>query len=107
MADSTQRFSDRVQYYVRSRPEYPLAFYEFLHNDLGLTPDKVVADIGSGTGISTRPLLELGNLVYAVEPNAPMRAAAEELLGHHKNFHSLAATAESTTLPDASVDLVL
>jgi SAM-dependent methyltransferase len=103
----TTRFSDRVEHYVRSRPDYPRAFYEFLRTDLGLTPNSVVADIGSGTGISTRPLLENGNVVYGIEPNGPMRLAAERLLASFANFRSLDATAETTTLPDASMDLIL
>jgi hypothetical protein len=45
-ADSTQRFSDRVDHYVRSRPNYPDEFYDFLWGELGLTRDGVVADIG-------------------------------------------------------------
>jgi SAM-dependent methyltransferase len=105
--DATNRFSDRVEHYVRSRPEYPRAFYAFLRDDLGLTPAWVVADVGSGTGISTRPLLENGNVVYGVEPNAPMRQAAERLLSDLPAFRSLDAVAEATTLPPASVDLIL
>ena len=106
-ADPTQRFSDRVAHYVRSRPSYPEAFYAFLREDLGLTPASVVADIGSGTGISAAPLLESGHTLYAIEPNAPMRQAAEARLSTFPNFHSINATAEATTLADASVDLVL
>jgi SAM-dependent methyltransferase len=106
-ADSTQRFSDRVEHYVRSRPSYPTAFYDFLDDDLRLPSPMTVADIGSGTGISTKPLLERGHTVHAIEPNAPMRAAAEKLLSHHRTFHSINATAESTNLPAASVDLIL
>jgi SAM-dependent methyltransferase len=106
-ADSTQRFSDRVEHYVRSRPNYPDAFYEFLWTELGLTPDGAVADIGSGTGISARPLLAKGNTVYGIEPNGPMRQAAERGLAGYANFRSIDATAEATTLPAASVDLIL
>src|SRR5690349_7623591 len=98
MTASTQRFSDRVEYYVRSRPSYPTEFYDFLDRDLKLPKPATIADIGSGTGISAAPLLQRGHIVYAIEPNAPMRAAAENLLGQHGNFHSLATTAESTTL---------
>jgi SAM-dependent methyltransferase len=105
--DPTHRFSDRVEHYVRSRPDYPRAFYDFLHTDLALAPNAAIADVGSGTGISARPLLEAGHTVYGIEPNAPMRQAAERLLGTFSNFRSADATAESTTLPDASVDLVL
>jgi len=65
-----------------------------------------VADIGAGTGIFTKRLLERGHQVFAVEPNAAMREAAEQQLGGHRGFRSLNGCAESTGLPDASVDLV-
>jgi SAM-dependent methyltransferase len=105
--DHTRRFSDRVQHYVRSRPDYPRAFYTFLQTDLGLTRDWAIADIGSGTGISARPLLESGNTVYGIEPNGPMRQAAGQYLAAFPHFKSLDATAEATTLPDHSIDLIL
>jgi SAM-dependent methyltransferase len=72
-----------------------------------LTSEVLVADVGSGTGISTQPFLDAGNIVYAVEPNAEMRRAAERLLGHDPKFRSVAATAESTTLEPHSIDLVI
>ncbi len=50
MTDSTQRFSNRVEAYIRSRPGYPAALLERLREACGLTPDAVVADVGSGTG---------------------------------------------------------
>src|SRR3954463_2968222 len=96
MPSSTERFSDRVTHYVRSRPSYPPAFYDFLENDLNLPSPMQVVDVGSGTGISAKPLLDRGHTVHAIEPNAPMRQAAEQLLSHHPTFHSINATAEST-----------
>ena len=71
--DSTQRFSSRVGNYVRYRPGYPSAVLDLLKNECGLTPASVIADIASGTGIFTRMLLENGNRVFGVEPNAEMR----------------------------------
>src|SRR5690242_14365495 len=105
--DSTQRFSDRVENYVRARPSYPDAFFDFLRSEIGLTSDWAVADIGSGTGISAGPLLKNGNTVCGIEPNAPMRQAAERLLAAYPRFRSVDATAEATSLPDGSVDLAL
>jgi ubiquinone/menaquinone biosynthesis C-methylase UbiE len=67
----------------------------------------VAADIGSGTGIMSRLLLERGVAVYAVEPNAEMRAAAERSLGGYQGFRSVAADAGDTTLEDQSADLVV
>jgi ubiquinone/menaquinone biosynthesis C-methylase UbiE len=105
--DATTRFSDRVEHYIKSRPHYPPALLEFMRDRLGFTPGHVVADVGSGTGILTEMLLKHGNVVYAVEPNEPMRRAAEQLLaGRYPNFRSIAGTAEATTLRDRSVDFV-
>ena len=78
---STERFSDRVEDYVKYRPHYPAGVLAFLADHYGFAPSWNVADIGSGTGISTEPFLAAGNRVYAVEPNDDMRHKAEELLG--------------------------
>jgi len=102
--DSTARFSNRVENYIRYRPGYPQGVLEVLRDECGLTSGSVIADIASGTGIFTRILLENGNKVFAVEPNREMREAAERLLAAHPNFISIAATAEETTLATQSVD---
>jgi SAM-dependent methyltransferase len=104
--DPTTRFSDRVESYVRARPGYPAAVLDAIEADTGLTAPLSVADVGSGPGIFTRLLLEKGHTVYAVEPNAPMRQAAEKASGDVPRFHSVDGRAEATTLPDGSVDLV-
>jgi SAM-dependent methyltransferase len=103
---STSRFSDRVSNYVRYRPGYPAEVLELLHIECGLSPAHVVADIASGTGAFTRLLLENGNRVLAVEPNAAMREAGDELLGGFANLRSIAGSAEQTGLPSTSVDFV-
>ena len=106
MSSPTERFSNRVASYVAARPRYPVAVIDFLAARCDLTPQTVVADVGSGTGIFTQLLLAAGCQVFAVEPNAAMRAAAEEALDGVPNFVSVAATAEATTLSDGAVDLV-
>ena len=67
----------------------------------------VIADLGSGTGISAEYFLRHGNTVYGVEPNDPMREAAQDLLARFDRFHSVSGSAEATTLPSASVDRVV
>ena len=104
--DATQRFSSRVDNYVRYRPGYPPEVLELLKSECGLTPDSVIADIASGTGIFTRMLAENGNRVFGVEPNDEMRRAGERLLESYSGFTSIAGTAEATTLPDDSMDIV-
>jgi SAM-dependent methyltransferase len=105
-SNATVRFSNRVENYVRYRPGYPPEVLRALKTECGLSARHAIADIASGTGIWTRMLLENGNPVYGVEPNAEMRAAGERLLAGFPNFTSVAGTAEATTLPDHSVDFV-
>jgi SAM-dependent methyltransferase len=106
MIDSTQRFSSRVENYIKYRPGYPSAILDLLQAKCGLTGASVVADIGSGTGILTELFLRNGNPVFAVEPNREMREAAERLLGKYPNFTSISGTAETTTLENQSVDFI-
>lgn len=102
----TERFTDRVDDYVRYRPTYPVAVLETLRADCGLTPRHTIADVGSGTGLLATLFLQNGNLVYGVEPNDAMRAAGETLLAGYDNFTSVAATAEATALASSSVDFI-
>jgi SAM-dependent methyltransferase len=106
MSDSKERFSDRVENYIRYRPSYPPEVLELLRSGCGLTPQSVVADIGSGTGILSQLFLRDDNRVFGVEPNAEMRSAGERLLGEYKTFTSVPGSAEQTTLADATVDLI-
>jgi len=103
----TERFSSRVADYVRHRPSYPSAAISLLQARCGLRPGAVVADLGSGTGILSRLLLEAGARVFGVEPNEGMRAAAEAALGADPAFSSIRGTAEETSLPAASIDLLV
>jgi SAM-dependent methyltransferase len=104
---STERFSNRVEHYVRYRPTYPESVLEILRDEIGLRPEWLIADIGSGTGISAELFLRHGHTVYGVEPNAAMRAAAEKQLARYPAFRSVNGTAEATTLADGSVDCVV
>src|SRR5690606_23915927 len=102
--DPTRRFSDRVEHYTRYRPSYPDEVIGVLRRRTRFQPGSLVADIGAGTGISTELFHRHGSSVFAVEPNAEMRAEAERRLSNYSTFRSLAGTAEATSLPDRSVD---
>jgi len=103
---STERFSSRVDAYQKYRPGYPQALLTEIQKQTGLESTAVVADIGSGTGIFTRQLLQAGYEVYAVEPNREMRAAAKAGLSTEPRFKSIDASAENTLLATASIDLI-
>ena len=105
--DSKQRFSNRVENYVKYRPGYPDEVITFLKRECNLNCQSVIADIGSGTGIFTAMLLLQGYIVYAVEPNEAMQQAAELQLDRDKNFIPIDASAEATTLIEKSIDLVV
>lgn len=70
------RFSDRAADYAKHRPSYPTPAIDAILEGFGEPPQLVAADIGAGTGISSRLLAERGVRVIAIEPNAAMREAA-------------------------------
>ncbi len=104
--DPTQRFTDRVEHYVRYRPGYPPTVLDLLQRRTGLSPAAIIADVGSGTGFLSELFLVNGNTVYGIEPNDAMRRAAEARFGGQPAFHSLNGTAEATGLAAISVDYV-
>jgi SAM-dependent methyltransferase len=97
------RFTDRATDYRRYRPGYPAAAIDAIVEGLGEASTLIAADVGAGTGISSRLLAERGVHVHAIEPNAAMRDAAEP----HQlvTFHD--GTGEATGLADESLDLVV
>jgi ubiquinone/menaquinone biosynthesis C-methylase UbiE len=103
----TRRFSSRVENYIKYRPGYPSAVVDTLASECGLTAKSVIADVGSGTGRLSELFLKKGNPVFGVEPNREMRKAGERLLKQFPSFTSINGTAESTTLPNSSVDFVM
>ena len=117
------RFSDRVEDYVKYRPNYPALAIDQILEGLAPPSQLIAADIGAGTGISTRQLAERGVNVIAIEPNAAMRDAGRNAISTDttsKDATSTDATsteskylvewkdgtAQVTNLPDASVDLI-
>ncbi|PGD02353.1 class I SAM-dependent methyltransferase [Bacillus toyonensis] len=103
---TTENFNDKADIYAKYRPDYPNAYIDYLFSANQLKEDRIVADIGSGTGIFSHQLLERGLKVIGVEPNDDMRKMAEQSLKLYARFQSIKATAENTTLKEHSVDLV-
>ncbi|HEY9617039.1 MAG TPA: class I SAM-dependent methyltransferase [Microcoleaceae cyanobacterium] len=96
------RFSHRAEAYAKYRPSYPEAAIATILAGLGDRNSLVAADIGAGTGISSRLLAAQGVQVWAIEPNQAMQQAATP----HPQVTFQTATAEATGLPDRSMDLV-
>lgn len=104
--DNTNKFNQKANAYSFGRPAYANAFIDFLYSEQGFNRKSIIADIGSGTGIFSKQLLDKGTIIYAVEPNNDMRINAENKLKSFENFHSVNGTAEHTTLENNSVDFI-
>lgn len=100
-----QLYNNRATNYVKGRVGYAQGVINLLCNVI-LKPNDKIADIGSGTGIFAQEFIERGFDVFCVEPNEDMRLQAEKILGNDPHFISVAATAEATTLPQNSIDIV-
>lgn len=104
----TERFSDRVDDYVRYRPSYPVEVVRTLEREIGIAPDRTrIVDLGAGTGISAALFLREGYAVTGIEPNAAMRAAAQAHLGAFPRFRIIAGRAEAVPLPDSCCELIV
>lgn len=103
--NNTDRFTGKASSYVLGRPSYPPVILDLLAQEMRRESPRA-ADIGSGTGILSRAMLERAWTVYGVEPNDDMRHEAERALKEFSRFHSVSGTAEHTSLPAGSVDMV-
>lgn len=99
-------FSGIANIYDKYRPSYPPELFAYLCSTLGINYYTTIADIGSGTGILSKQLLNICGQVYAIEPNDDMRKIAESNLSLKKHFISVQGTAENTTLPNHCVDCI-
>lgn len=101
---NTENFTGKAEAYAKGRPGYPQAAIETI---FGLAPSGTVfADVGAGTGKFTVKLAEHGYPVFSIEPNADMRKQLAITLAPFANANIIDGTAEATTLPNHSVDIL-
>ncbi len=103
----TERFTSRVENYVRYRPFYPAGIIPLLEKQIGLRSEWTIADVGSGPGNLTRLFLEHGYSVIGIEPNDAMRQAGDALMARYPGFTSVKGVAENTTMQGCSIDLIV
>jgi SAM-dependent methyltransferase len=95
-------FADGERYH-RARPDYPEEAVAYLVAELPVERDSVVVDLGAGTGLFTRRLIEHCRQMTAVEPTAGMRAVLRRTL---PEVTVLDGCDRDIPLPDGSVDVV-
>ena len=101
---SIENFTGKAEAYAKGRPGYPKTVIDTI---VGLAPKGTTfADIGAGTGKLTVKLAEYEYSVFAVEPNTDMRKQLAITLAPYSNVKIINGTAEVTTLPDHSIDIL-
>jgi len=103
----TERFTGKAAEYAQYRERYdPEIVLPLLREWCSLTQDWRVADIGAGTGMVGDLFRANGNPVIAIEPNDEMRDACAQLHKSDDLFSVREGTAETTGLPDESVEII-
>lgn len=98
------KFDTLASAYAASRPTYPDAVFDALQEISGRALSGArVADVGAGTGISSRQLHERGAAVTAVELSEPM---LRQLVSQSPGVGAVLGSANALPLRDASVDFV-
>jgi SAM-dependent methyltransferase len=94
--------------YDHARPEYPAAIYRFLVDQRALVPNTATLEIGAGSGLATRRLIELGaKPITVIEPDirfSPSLRALGEATG--TDIRWIQTAFEDAELPPHAFDLV-
>jgi SAM-dependent methyltransferase len=96
---------EKAKLYERHRLPYAAEAVSDLLEYVG--PVKVIADIGAGTGQLARLFAPHCDRIFAVEPDSAMRQVASQTLGDRTSIQVVAGSAENTTLPVRSIDLIV
>lgn len=97
-------FADGADVYAASRPSYPGETLDWLRDRIGIGPDSRVVEVGAGTGLFTRLLVETGAKVLATDPVTEMLA---HLVPTLPGVATATATANALPVAAESVDAVI
>ncbi|HJV05058.1 MAG TPA: class I SAM-dependent methyltransferase [Actinomycetota bacterium] len=101
---AAEGFSAAAEEYERSRPSYPEEAVDRLVQELEITRDCLVLDLGAGTGKLTRLLAPTGARLVALDPVEAMRRACAKLV---PEAMVLGGVAEALPFHDATFDGVV
>jgi SAM-dependent methyltransferase len=101
---ATAGFGRAAEAYERSRPDYPVEAVDRLIQELEITRDCSILDLGAGTGKLTRMMVPTGARITAVEPVESMRRALARAV---PEAAVTAGTAESIPVADGAFDAAM
>jgi ubiquinone/menaquinone biosynthesis C-methylase UbiE len=99
-------YSSNARKYAKYRWDYAPKAISAIFNSVGISSQTVIADLGAGTGILTKHFIGKAKLVYAIEPEAEMRSFLEKAFSGNPFCQIINGSAENTTLPAHSADLI-
>ena len=105
LSANVERFSGFADLYDRCRPSPPVILAEILQRLAGAGFPRLVVDLGSGTGLSTRYWAEKAEHVIGIEPSDDMRHQAEART-QSSNITYRSGYSHATGLPDACTQIV-
>jgi SAM-dependent methyltransferase len=105
-SEGQRAFGTDPDRYHDSRPAYPERVFEILQQRCGLRAGTRTFEIGAGTGLGTRRLIELGaSPVVVIEPDDRLAVFITKTLPSDSNIEVQVATFEEATLPSNWFDL--
>ena len=99
---NVNKFNEKSEFYNKYRPNYSNELVDCIVSELN-SLDDCIADIGCGTGIFTKQLVERNCKVIGIEPNLEMYEKAKNNLPGIKVINS---TSEDTTLDSNSINII-
>lgn len=106
LSANVERFSGFASLYNDVRPQPPQIICDILTQLAQVERPRLVIDLGSGTGLSTRIWAERAEQIVGIEPSGEMRARAEARTTLSENIRYVEGFSHQTGLPDASADIV-
>ena len=99
-------FDEIVTNYDEIRPNYPDELFADLIEYAGKGTNKKALEIGAGTGKATRPILEAGYNVTAVEIGVNMAAFLSDKFKSYKDFNVIVSAFEDAEVEENAYDLI-
>lgn len=99
-------FDTAASQYDQWRPEYVAPLYQDLFAYHPIDPSSRVLEIGIGAGQATRPFLDTGCTLTAVELGKNLAVLVRQKFGGYRNFSVVAMPFQEYDCPNASLDCI-